>query len=351
MKTKHLLTLLLLFTMTALVAACGGAVAPATQEEAAPAAQEEETAAPAKEDDGTFKVGLLSPGSVNDQGWNQIAYDALLRIEEDLGAEISYVELEQNPASFEKAFRDYASQGYDLVLGHDFEFHDAAQTVSKEYPDTYFFISSSRIHDGNVIGLNTDSSQPFYLMGVIAAKMGNGAGLVGGMEIPPVSEALTGFVNGAHSINPDYPVSETYIGNFTDAAAAKEAAVSMLAEGADFVVPDADVAGLGVYQAVSEAGPEIGTFGVFGDFTDKAPDNVLANYYAFYGNGIVKIAQAVQEDTFEPTGNIEFGLADEDVMWLEFNENADIPEDVMEAVEEAKQQIVSGQVDTLAETE
>ncbi len=357
MKVKYILSLPIIFAVLILLAACGGA-APAAPPAAAPAEQEE-AAAPAAEEaapeaeaaetgDDVFKVGLLSPGSVNDQGWNSIAYNALLTIEKDLGAEISYVELEQNPAAFEKAFRDYASQGFDMVLGHGFEFQDAALTVSKEYPDTYFFISSSRIYEGNVIGLNTDSSQPFYLMGVMAAEMGDGAGFVGGMEIPPISEALTGFINGAKSVNPDFPVSSTYIGNFTDAAAAKEAAVSMMSEGADFVVPDADVASLGVYQAVSEAGPEVKTFGVFGDFTDKAPENVLANYFAYYGNGVVRIAKEVKEGTFEPTSNIEFGLADEDVMWLEFVEGADLPAEVMTAVDNAKQQIVNGEVDTLA---
>lgn len=357
MKPQHVLTFLLIIVISVLAVACGGAAAPAAQEAATPAAQEQaatpptqEAAAPAAQTKGddVFKVGLLSPGSVNDQGWNQIAYDALLKIEKDLGAEISYVELEQNPASFEKAFRDYASQGYDMVLGHGFEFQDAALTVSKEYPDTYFFISSSRVHEGNVIGLNTDSSQPFYLMGVIAAKMGTNAGIVGGMEIPPIAEAITGFVNGAKSVNPDFPVSTSYIGNFTDAAAAKESALSMISEGADFVVPDADVAGLGVYQAVSETGPQIKTFGAFGDFTDKAPDNVIGNYFAYYGNGIVKIAKEVKDGTFEPTSNVEFGLADKDVMWLELNEKADIPADVVQAMDEATQQIVSGEVDTLA---
>ena len=50
--------------------------------------------------------------------------------------------------------------------------------------------------------------------------MGQGAGVIGGMEIPPISEAITGFINGAKSVDPDFPVSSTYIGNFTDAAAA-----------------------------------------------------------------------------------------------------------------------------------
>ena len=175
MKIQRLFGLMSFLIVLALVAGCAGVTQPAAEQPAAEQpAEQPAAAAPAAESGKPFKMGLLVPGSANDQGWNQIAYDALLRIEKELGAEISYVELEQNPAAFEKAFRDYASQGYDMVLGHGFEFQDPALTVAKEYPDTYFFISSSRIFEGNVIGLNTDSSQPFYLMGVMAAEMGQG---------------------------------------------------------------------------------------------------------------------------------------------------------------------------------
>ncbi|MGQ9666470.1 MAG: BMP family protein [Anaerolineae bacterium] len=337
MKQRYVIFVLAVMVIAALLAACAG-------QPAAPAA----TPTPASK---PFKVGLLIPGSANDQGWNQIAYDAFKRIEKELGAEMSYVELEQSPASFEKAFRDFASQGYQMILGHGFEFQDPALAVAKDYPNTFFFISSSRIFAGNVIGLNTDSSQPFYLMGVIAAKMGKGAGLVGGMEIPPISESFTGFINGAHSVDPNFPVSVTYIGNFTDAAAAKEAALSMIAQGADFVIPNADVAGLGVYQAVAEAGPQIRTFGAFGDFTDKAPQNVIGNYIADYGQGIVNIAKAVKEGTFKPTSNIEFGLKNKDVMWLTFNDKAarPVPEDVRKLVEEVTAKIAAGEINTLAQ--
>ena len=116
-------------------------------------------------------------------------------------------------------------------------------------------------------------------MGVMAAKMCKAAGFVGGMEIPPISEALTGFINGAKSVDPNFKVYSTYIGNFEDAAAAKEAALSMIAQGADCIVPDADAAGQGVYQAVVEkkdAG--VKTFGVFMPATEAAPGQVLANY-------------------------------------------------------------------------
>ena len=181
-----------------------------------------------------------------------MAYNALKQVEKDLGAEVSYVELKQDPASYEKAFRDFAAQGYQLVMGHGNEFEDAAKAAAVDYPNVQFFISSSRLSEPTVTGLNTASDQPLYLMGVIAAKMCKAAGFVGGMEIPPISEALTGFINGAKSVDPNFKVYSTYIGNFDDAAAAKEAALGMIAQGADCIVPDADAAGQGVYQAVVE---------------------------------------------------------------------------------------------------
>ena len=95
--------------------------------------------------DGAFKMGLLSPAASNDQGWNTMAYNALKRVEKDLGAEVSYVELKQDPASYEKAFRDFAAQGYQLILGHGNEFEDAAKAAAKDYPNVQFFISSSRL--------------------------------------------------------------------------------------------------------------------------------------------------------------------------------------------------------------
>ncbi len=294
-----------------------------------------------------LKMGLLVPGSVSEEGWNRIAYNALKGVEEQLGAKISYVELQQNPASFEKAFRDYASQGYQVILGHGFEFQDAALEVAQDYPDTHFLISSSHVHEGNVIGLDTDTSQPFYLMGVIAAKMGRKAGLVGGMEIPPIQVAFTGFKNGARSVNPDFPISEAYIGNFTDTTAAKEAALSMISAGADFVVPNASGATVGGYQAVAESGPDVRSFSIFSDYTEVAPNNILGLYVADYAQGVVEVVKAIQAGN-APTENVVFGLKDTKVMSFTFRDDGpvSVPEDIRAEVKAISDKIAAGEIKT-----
>lgn len=72
-----------------------------------------------------FKVALLTPGPISDGAWNGGTHDGLMRIRDFHGAQVAHVET-QTRAEFEAAFRDFASRGYRLVLGHGFEFQDAA---------------------------------------------------------------------------------------------------------------------------------------------------------------------------------------------------------------------------------
>ncbi|MGC8781491.1 MAG: BMP family lipoprotein, partial [Anaerolineae bacterium] len=136
-----------------------------------------------------------------------------------------------------------------------------------------------------------------------------------------------------------------------DAAAAKEATLSMIAQGADCIVPDADAAGQGVYQAVVEK-KDLGikAFGVFVPATNAAPGQVLANYVADYGQGVVNLAKQVKEGTFKGGENHTFGLNMPDVIKLEYVETATtpVPQDVRAAVEAAKKKIIAGEINTLA---
>src|SRR5215211_7494723 len=85
----------------------------------------------------SFRVGLLTPGPISDQSWNGGAYKGLLRIRDSLGASISHIQT-KTPAEFEEQFRQYGSQGYQLVFGHGFEFQDAAKRVGPDHPRTVY---------------------------------------------------------------------------------------------------------------------------------------------------------------------------------------------------------------------
>src|SRR5688500_18998178 len=100
----------------------------------------------------SFKVALLTPGPISDQSWNGGAYQGLLRIRDSLGASISHIQT-KTPAEFEEQFRQYGSQGYDLVFGHGFEFQDAAKRVGPDHPRTIFVVTSASSVGENIAGI------------------------------------------------------------------------------------------------------------------------------------------------------------------------------------------------------
>ncbi|MCC6147048.1 MAG: BMP family protein [Anaerolineaceae bacterium] len=317
-----------------------GCSSPATS-----AAGDQPTAGAAK----PFKVGLLTTGPVNDKGYNQQGYEGLQRIKNELGAEISNVELEDNPSLYEKAIRDYASQGYDLIMAHGKQFQDAANTVAPDFPDTIISVTSSSVAKDNVIGVALDIPQSFYVLGVIAGSMADKVGMIGGQEIPSIQGSFTGFMNGARSVNPDVEFSVVYLGGFTDVAGAKEAALSMVAsQGVEFLLPNANIASQGVYQACAEA--NVLCIGVFGNQTDFAPKNIVVNYASDFGVALNILAKQVKDGTVVRGKPIVLGLEAQGVAAYLYNENANVPvpESARKAVDEAKQKLINKEVDPSA---
>ena len=201
----------------------------------------------------TFRVALLTPGPVSDQSWNSGAYRGLLEIRDSLGARISNIET-KTPAEFDENFRQYGSQGYDLVCGHGFEFQDAARRVAPEFPHTIFVTTSGSTAGPNLAGLTFGFDDASYLAGVLAGSMTrtNVIGVIGGTELPPVVASFRAFERGARAANPKIRIVSSYIGNWDDVSAGKEQAIAQYSRGVDVIFQNADAAGLGVFQAARE---------------------------------------------------------------------------------------------------
>jgi basic membrane protein A len=255
-----------------------------------------------------FKVGLLTPGSVNDNGWNAIAYEGLLRIQKELGAEISHQET-KTPAEFDEGFRSYGAKRFDLAFGHGFEFQDAALKAGAQYPKTVFITTSGSSVAKNVSPMVFQLEQATYLLGIIAARQSKTgrAGVVGGIKLPSIESTFIAFRAGAQSVNPKFEVKEIYTGNFDDLGAARLATLSLINAGCDFVFHQANEAGRGVFQACSER--NIRCFGSNKNQNDLAPNVILASAVLDVPSAFVFMAKTVRDHRFQPH-----------VYWLGMNE-------------------------------
>jgi basic membrane lipoprotein Med (substrate-binding protein (PBP1-ABC) superfamily) len=290
-----------------------------------------------------FRVALLTPGPVSDAGWNASAYEGLMKIKQDLGATVSNVQT-TNPAEFEQGFRDYARQGYDLVIGHGFEYQDAALKVGAQFPETDFMVSSGSVHAKNVASLTFHLDEATYLAGIVAASMSKTgkAGCVGGIKLPVILSTFDGFVAGAKSVKPDFQVATVYTGSFEDVAAAKAATDALIAQGADFILHNADAAGLGVFQSAKEHG--VYAFGSNRDQNAIAPETVLASAVIDIPRAFVDVAREVKDGKF--VGRVvEEGLANGGVGFV-WNPRLQerVPAPVQALVTETQAKIASGAV-------
>lgn len=290
-----------------------------------------------------FKVALLSPGPVSDAGWNALAYEGLLRIRDELGAEVAQAQTE-TPAEFEEGFRDFARRGFALIFGHGFEFQQAAAAVAADFPATVFITTSGNTVRKNVAPLRFMIEEASYLEGMLAASLSQRrkAGAVGGMEIPSVKSTIIAFEAGAKAVDPDFVVATTYVGNWEDVGAAKEAALALIHQGCDLLFHNADAAGLGVFQAAREKG--VLAFGANKNQSDVAPEVVLASAVADIPGAFVETARRVRDGRFA-AGIEKLGMK-EGVVRLEFNPRLlnRVPGPVRARVDAARERILAGEL-------
>ena len=254
-----------------------------------------------------FRVGLITPGSIADAAWNSGAYQGLMRIRDSLGLAVSHVEA-RTPAEQTEALRTYAAQGYQLVFAHGFEFQDPAERVSREYPQTVFIVTSGRRARGNVSPLIFRLEEASYLAGMVAGGLTrtNVLGFIGGIKLPPIEAAYNGWVNGARAVNPKVRSRQIYLNSFDDAAAGREAALALIAAGADMFHHNADAAALGVFQAVKEH-PGVYVFGANADQSKLAPGHVPGSAVIDLPRAFLLVASEVRSGRFRP--HVEaFGL-------------------------------------------
>ena len=287
-----------------------------------------------------LKVALLLSGAANDQGWNQTAYEGTQKACEKYGYELAYTE-NLEVADISAAYADYASAGYDVVIGHGYEFGDPALEVAETYPDTKFICTEADASADNVASYVMACEQTAYVEGIIAASTSESGklGTIGPIPGDSLVKIINGYEDGAKSVNPDIEVQTAWTNSFVDTQLAQEAAKAMIDNGVDVIKHCANACGNGAMTAAVEAG--IWCQGDSYDQSSLAPDNILDS--AIYNLDVVidTALGSVADGSFE--GDVyNLGMADGAVEVL-LSDN--LSDDVKATAQDAIDKIVSGELE------
>ncbi|GAN77494.1 ABC transporter [Acidisphaera rubrifaciens HS-AP3] len=231
-----------------------------------------------------MKAAMLLPGSINDQSWNALGYSGLMKIK-SLGIATAYSE--NVPDSDDTAsMEDYARQGYGIILGHSGRFLSAAEQVGPDYPKVQFIIGGGAGGQApNVMSIDFNNAEFGCQIGVLAARMSK-TGKVGGVYglegLPNIVAQAGAFRLCARKARPDITVTIIYIKDMEDAASGKEAALSLIANGADVLTGKLNAAMNGVIAAAKEKGVYATARSV--DSIATAPKQVLTALVEHWGD-------------------------------------------------------------------
>ncbi len=297
-----------------------------------------------QKESGKIKVALLLPGSITDQGWNWVAYNALMAVEKEVGAEVAYTE--RTPASdYEEIFRGYAVAGYDIIMGHGFEFGDAAKKVAKDFPDKYFIVTSTNIsQQPNVASFVINDPQSGFLQGYIAALLSETGkvGTIGGMEIPPIINQQKGFEAGAKYYNPDVKVTMVLTGSFHDVAKGKEMAKALIDTGIDILAADADETNLGVIEAARDAGIQV--IGSSADLGAENKDVTITSVLEDFSRVFILLTRKVVDGKFE-AAPLQMGMEEGVVYLAPFRGKRKLTADEKQKIDTLVNDLKSGKID------
>lgn len=332
MKTVHRklsLVLAILLLAALLLSACS------------PAAPQNEPAAESKSK--ISKIALILPGRADDLAWNTAAYKGLESVKTELGVETTYVE-NVSDADVERVLRDFASQGYNLIIAHSYDYGDAALRVAKDFPEVYFLHGTATGNDANIANYDIPSHEGGYLLGLLVGHLTekNKIGIVNSFDIPAMVMVSEAFKLGVKEVNPDAVVTETFVGAWNDAPGGKEAAEAQLDAGCDFILAMGNHTGMGAIQAAAARG--VLTAGLYADQNSLAPDYVVSSIVNRF-DAIIKAAiKDIDAGSFANKSYL-LTMPDGAVELAPFHNLEDkVPQDVKDLLKETQEKIISGEL-------
>jgi basic membrane protein A len=286
------------------------------------------------------------PSAINDLAFSQSMYDALVRVQEEMGAENFEFVFSEGMFVVDDAaaaIRDYASQGFNLVIAHGSQYGSSLQEIAPDFPETSFAWGTTVDTFGlpNVFAYEAASQEGGYVNGVLAATLSksNVIGVVGPIETGDAKLYVDGFKAGVVATKPDAQVNVNYIGSFSDVALASEAATTHISAGADALTGTAQM----VVGAIGKAEENnVLWFGTQSNQTSLAPTVVVASQVYHWEGILNEMISLIKAGTFGGQ-SFKASLANGGEV-MEFNPDYALPDDAQALADSTIQGIIDGTI-------
>jgi basic membrane protein A len=325
--------------------------------------------------DPEFSVGVaLDVGGLGDNGFNDLAKAGLDQaIADGIVCEdnTEFIEANSEGTNLDENTQSLADAEYDVVIGNGFAFTPGINAIAADYPDTSFGIIDGYATCGTACGLDNEAEaipnvadltfqeeQGSYLVGVAAGLKAteencDTVGFLGGQVGPLIAKFEAGYAAGVEAAAPGTEVLVEYIGDttkaFDDPTQGEALSNKLYDDGACIVYHAAGDSGNGLFKAAAEQ--QKIAIGVDSDqyevvSADQA-EWIMTSMIKRVDTAVYDAIAAAADGSFQGGAQV-FGLDSEGVSYATSNPDL-MGQDIVDAVEEAKQQILDGEIEVPVE--
>ena len=357
MKSKRFFWALvaLLMVSSLILGACGGTEEPVVVVDEPVVVEEPEV---------FLACQVTDVGGIDDKSFNATAWKGMEDAVADFGIEAKYLESQQQ-GDYEANINAFLEEGCDLIMSVGFLLGDATAAAAEANPDQNFgIVDVNYLAADNLYGSGFAINEATFMAGYLAAGMSE-TGVVatyGGINIPPVTIFMDGFVLGVEYYNEVHgtavqtlgwdPAAQDglFAGNFESTDDGRTLGESLLDEGADIIMPVAGPVGAGTLAVLEERGSGM-LIGVDNDWSLQYANQagiILASAMKNMDKYVYETIQAVMDGTF--AGGNYLGTLENGGVGLTYG-GVEVSADLMAEVDGLAAGIISGEIATLPTAE
>jgi basic membrane protein A len=294
---------ILVLLLAMLLVACGGGdaeeAADSSESEAAateePVEVEEEEIA---EEEMTFKLAAIFPGTITDADYNTLGHLGVTAVQDDLGVETAFSESVAVP-DVDRVMREYIDDGSNIIFTHGGQFLNQTLELANEFPDLYFIAEAdAEIADApdNVWVIVRNMEIGAYGGGAVAAQMTETGkiGYITGLTLPLTYAEVHAIEQVIDDLDLDVEVISVWVGDFNDPSKARELADALISDNVDVIITSLNLGTLGVLEAAKVADSDVQVIAKYTDKSEFAPDHYVTSMLYDFSQPLTDIVGNIQ---------------------------------------------------------
>lgn len=298
---------------------------------------------------------IIAQGGLGDKSYNDLANFGFESAVKSTGVEGKAIESNDVVAQAQPILERATDSGFGLVIDLEFSHAETLKKLAARHPKTQYALVNAPVPGRNVTSVLFQEQEGSYLAGVLAALMTTRTdnprinakrtiGVIGGTKSTGIDKFLVGYIQGARDTDRRVRVLTAYSNDFGDPTKGKQIAESMYDRGADIVYAVAGGTGAGVIEAAKER--KRYAIGVDTDQDAAAPGSVLTSMVKRTDLAVSALVKDVAAGRLKGGQTRNLGLKDNGVGLSPMRyTKKDVPADVLERVEQAKQGVIGGEIE------